>query len=296
MRRAQRHETAIAFRPRFASMVRRRVALGCVGLLTLAVAAAGCGTHDKAGAGGTPINGRMVTYALPANVTPNFIFPFAGGSDFTIVNLDNLQYFLYRPLYWFGDKGLPYLNEKLSLAYRPQYSGQVVTIRLKPNLHWSNGELITAKDLMFWINMSRNAQTKTDYGGYVPNGFPDNIKDARAVGQYEVQITIKGQYSPLWFTYNELSQFTPMPQAWDETGSNSPSHCSDNPSDCTAVYDYLAAAAAKTSTWTTSPLWKVVDGPWKLTGYTQGVLTFSYNTSYSLPVPSHHIAVFREIP
>jgi len=244
MRRAQRHETAIAFRSRFASVARRRVALGCAGLLTLAVAAAGCGTHDKSGAGGTPINGRMVTYALPANVTPNFIFPFAGGSDFTIVNLDNLQYFLYRPLYWFGDQGLPYLNEKLSLAYQPKYSGQVVTIRLKPNLHWSNGELITAKDLMFRINMSRNAQTKTDYGGYVPNGFPDNIKDARAVGQYEVQITIKGQYSPLWFTYNELSQFTPMPQVWDETGSNSPSHCSDNPSDCTAVYDYLAAAGA----------------------------------------------------
>jgi peptide/nickel transport system substrate-binding protein len=298
MRRAQRHETAIAFRPRFASAARRRVALGCVGLLTLAVAAAGCGTHGKTGTGNTPINGRMVTYALPANVTPNYIFPFAGGADFTIVNLDNLQYFLYRPLYWFGDQGLPYLNEKLSLAYKPQYSGQVVTIKMKPNLHWSNGELITAKDLMFWINMSRDPQTKTAYGGYVPNGFPDNIKDARAVGQYEVKITIKGKYSPLWFTYNELSQFTPMPQAWDETGPNAPSHCSDSPSDCKAVYDYLSAVSAKTSSWTTSPLWKVVDGPWKLTGYTPApsVLTFSYNTSYSLPVPAHHIAVFREIP
>lgn len=300
MRRAQRHETAIAFRAGFASAARRKVALGGVGVLTLAVAAAGCGTHSKSGTGDTPRNGGMVTYALPANVAPNFIFPFAPGNVFTIVNLDNLGYFLYRPLYWFGDKGLPYLNEKVSLALEPQYNGQVVTIRLKPGLHWSNGELVTARDIMFWINMSRDI--KKDYGGYVPGGMPDDIKAARAVGQYEVQITVKGKYSPLWFTDNELSQITPMPMYWDRTGPNSPSDCATRMTDCKPVFQYLYNSSYNPSTWTTSPLWKVVDGPWVLTGDSTpsdpstATLTFTYNKSYSLQVPKDHITTFREVP
>ena len=296
MWRAQRQRTPIAFGARSAGPVRHRVALGCAGLLTLAVAAAGCGAHNRSSVGNTPINGRTVTYALPANVTPNYIFPFVPPIEYTIVNLDNLQYFLYRPLYWFGQNGKPYLDEGSSLAYEPKYRGQVVTITLKPNLKWSDGTTVTAKNIMFWMNMMKDL--KTDFGGYILGNLPDDVKNIHAVSTYSVQMTIIGKYSPQWFTDNQLSQVTPMPKYWDRTGpgANNTSDCTDKASDCTAVFGYLNHVAADTRTWTTSPLWQVVDGPWKLTGYSQGVLTFTFNNDYSLPVPRDHIAKFVELP
>src|SRR5215472_2409122 len=179
MWRAQRQRTAIALRPGFASQARRRVALGCAGLLTLAVAAAGCGAHNRSGVGSTPVNGGTATYALPANTTPNYIFPFDPPIYYTIVNLDDLQYYLYRPLYWFGDNGKPYLNKQDSLAYQPKYRGQVVTITLKPGLRWSDGTTITAKDIVFWMNMMK--ALKADFGGYILHNLPDDVKDIHAV-------------------------------------------------------------------------------------------------------------------
>jgi peptide/nickel transport system substrate-binding protein len=278
-------------------LARRRVALGCVGLLTLALAAAGCGSHNRSGVGNTPVNGGTATYALPANVTPNYIFPFSPGVDFTIVNLDNLQMLMYRPLYFFGDNGLPYLNEKLSLAYAPQYNGQMVTIRMKPGLVWSNGEPITAQDVVFWMNMMK-AVGHTEWGGYIRGDLPDDVTNIHAVSQSEMQMTIKGPYSHQWFTNNQLSQITPMPQYWDRSGPNTPRHCTDKVSDCAAVFNYLNGLSNNTATWATSPLWKVVDGPWQLTGYSsQQVLTFRFNNKYSLPLPhKDHIVEFREIP
>lgn len=298
MWRAQRRTTPIAFRARSAAPARRRVTVGCAGLLVLAVAAAGCGSRSHSGAGSTPVNGGTVTYALPANVTPNNIFPFDPPVVYTIVNLDNLQYFLYRPLYWFGDNGTPLLNKTLSLAYEPQYHGHVVTIQLKPGIKWSNGELVTAKDIVFWMNMMKAEAPAGNWGGYIQGDLPDDVTDIHAVSQYVMKMKIIGKYSPQWFTDNQLSQITPMPKYWDRTGPNTPSDCTDKISDCAAVFGYLNNVSSHTSTWATSPLWKVVDGPWKLTGYSsQGVLTFGYNNQYSLPLPSKdHITTFREIP
>jgi peptide/nickel transport system substrate-binding protein len=296
MWRAQRQRTPIALRARSTGPVRRRVALGCVGLITLALAAAGCGRPSHSSVGNTPVNYGTVTYALPANVTPNYIFPFSPATVYTIVNLDNLQYFLYRPLYWFGDNGLPFPDWKLSLAYRPQYKGQVVSITIKPNLRWSNGQPITAKDVVFWMNMMK-AVAPSEWGGYIKGDLPDDVKDIHAVSQYTMQMTIIGKYSQAWFTDNQLSQITPLPQAWDVTGPGAQSNCTGDVHDCAAVFAYLNKVSANTATWTKSPLWKVVDGPWSLTGYdAQGKLTFTYNTKYSLPVRKDHVTEFVEIP
>jgi peptide/nickel transport system substrate-binding protein len=275
---------------------RQRVTIGFASLLTVALAVAGCGQDTKAEVGTTPVQGRAATYALPANVTPNYIFPFAPGQVFTIVNLDQFQYLMYRPLYWFGKGSSPLLNLDESLAYKPSFSGQVVTIRLKPNYQWSNGEPVDAKDVMFWMNMMTK-EAHTEYGGYVPGGLPDDVTNIRAVNADEVQMTIKGKYSPLWFTDNELSQITPMPMAWDRTSATQRSDCADNAADCTAVFKYLNSIAGDTAHWVDSPVWSVVDGAWQLTNYSsQGVLTYSYNTKYSGQVPKDHISTFIEEP
>ncbi|HET9897076.1 MAG TPA: ABC transporter substrate-binding protein [Streptosporangiaceae bacterium] len=278
------------------SAIRRRATLGCAALLAIGVTAAGCGTVNRSHIGNTPVAGGSVTFALPANVEPNYIFPFTPAADFTIVNLDNLQYLLWRPLYWWGDNGLPYLNKKLSLALEPRYHGQVVTIKLKHGIRWTDGSTVTAKNIMFWMNMMKSL-AHTEWGGYIPGGIPDNVTNVHAVGTDEVQMTIKGKYSSAWFTGNELSQITPLPLSWDRTSSGAASDCAEHASDCPAVFRYLNSLASVKSTWATQPLWKDIDGPWQLTGYsTQGVLTFSRNPKYSLSVPKDHITQFIEQP
>ncbi len=290
-RAVERHGTPGRPARRSGRLVSAAAGLGC-----LALVAAGCG-QTSAGSGGpkTPVSGGVVTYALPANVLPNYIFPFTPSQYFSIVNSDNLQYLTYRPLYWYGDGRLPYLNKQLSLAYPPTYHGQVVTIRLKP-YKWSNGESVNAGDVLFWMHMMQT-DAASNWGGYVPGELPDNISSVRAVSATEVQMTIKGKYSPLWFTDNELSQITPMPRAWDLSGAGQKSDCTHVVSDCPAVFNYLNSIATNPSSWPSSPIWKIVDGPWQLTGYnSQHALTFRFNKAYSGPVPRHHISTFVEVP
>lgn len=279
----------------------RAIAAWAAGALACALAAAGCAAAASPNTGNVPTSGGTVNYALPANEKPNYIFPFTPSLYFTVVNTDNLQYMLYRPLYWFGDRGLPYLNPQLSLAEPPSYHKQTVTIRMKHGYQWSNGEPVTAQNVVFWMNMMKavvkQSTSSVNWGGYVPGYFPDNVTNIRARGSYEVRMTIIGPYSKQWFTYNELSQVTPMPQAWDVTGAGQKSDCTHKIGDCLAVFKYLDAQSKDSSTWANSTLWSVVDGPWQLKNLdSQGVLTFGYNTNYSGPVPPHHIKVFKELP
>jgi peptide/nickel transport system substrate-binding protein len=271
------------------------------GMLAVALAVAGCGLSTPRNSGHTPTSGGTATYALPANSTPNYIFPFTPGQYFTVVNTDNLQYLLYRPLYWFGDQGRPYLNPALSVGEQPRYQGQTVTIRLKQGYRWSNGEHVTAQDVVFWMHMMKavvkRSTSTVNWGGYVPGDFPDNVTNIRAVGSSEVQMTIIGKYNKEWFTYNELSQITPMPMAWDQSSAGHKSDCTRNLGDCIAVFKYLDGLSKNPATWSHSPLWGIVDGPWRLKSLnSQGVLSFTYNTAYSGPVPRHHITGFTELP
>jgi len=299
MRRGlQRGRTAVDSRtprPRDRRGLSGRLAAACGGLALL-LAAGGCGGGGSTSAGGrTPIAGGVVTYALPANTVPNYIFPFTSIAYFSVVNTDNLQYLLYRPLYWFGDGRSPFMNNALSLAYPPRYNGQVVTINLK-HYRWSNGSPVTADDVLFWVRMMQ-AVGQADWGGWVPHEFPANISSVRAVSQTQVRMVIKGKYSHSWFTDNELSQITPMPQAWDYSSATTKSDCTHVISDCAAVYNYLNSKSLNPASWPASPIWSVVDGPWRLASYSsQGAFTFRLNPSYSGTLPKNHISVFTEVP
>jgi len=300
MRRGLRRHGTSGYQRRPGAPGRRNLAALAGGLLALALAGAGCGTGGPQ-SGGKPAAGGTATYALPPNTTPNYIFPFTPGKYFSVVNADNLQYLMYRPLYWFGGNGLPYLNKQLSLALPPVYSngGRTVTIKLK-NYQWSNGEHVTAQDVVFWMNMMKAvvkvSSATINWGGYVPGEFPDNVLSFKAVTAREVVLTLKGSYSQQWFTDNELSQITPMPLAWDVTAAGK-SDCAFRQQHCIAVFKYLDGQAKNPTAWPKSPLWRVVDGPWQLTGLnSQGKLTFRFNSEYSGHVRKAHITTFEELP
>ncbi|TMC09140.1 MAG: ABC transporter substrate-binding protein, partial [Chloroflexi bacterium] len=260
-------------------------------------AVAACGVGGNGGGGGTPTKGGTATFALAPDVKANYIFPMASIQYFSVANFDQFQVLMVRPLYWFGDNGTVALNDQLSLAAEPQYSddGRTVTIRLK-NYRWSNGQPVTSRDVEFWMNLLK--ANKSSYAAYLAGGFPDNVVSMRFPDSQTAVFTLDKQYSSYFFTYNQLSEITPIPQAvWDRTSVNGPVGDYDRtPDGATAVYDFLDSQAKDLSTYATNPLWQVVDGPWHLKSFsTDGTLEMVPNPSYSGPVKPQ-LASFKELP
>jgi peptide/nickel transport system substrate-binding protein len=278
----------------------RRVLAACCAAAGLTVLAAACGPASGATSGGQghSTDTSTVTYALQPTTQATNIFPFVENPlNFSVYNINDFQYLMYRPLYWFGTGVSPLINNQLSLAYPPKYSGNQVTIQLKPNYKWSNGEPVDAQDVVFWMNMMiAQNNAGTPYAGSSPGELPADVTNVRAVSQDVVTMTITGGYSASWFTNNQLSQITPMPAAWDVTAAG-PSHCDTVLADCDAVYAYLNQQSQSVSSYGTSKLWGVVDGPWKVQSLdSQGNLTMLFNDKYSGPVAPHHITKLIEVP
>jgi peptide/nickel transport system substrate-binding protein len=272
-------------RPRVRGGMLAAVAVGVLGLV-----AAGCAGNGSSATGNTPVQGGTAVWAEPPANIPTYIFPYMDSANISNLNLFDFQYLMYRPLYWFGQNGQPTVDYALSVANPPTFSGTKVTITLKHYM-WSNGTPVTASDVMFWLNMER--AEPADYGAYT--GFPANVKDITVVSPTELTLVMDKAYNPNWFIYNDLSQVTPMPAAWDRTASG-PSSCETTVSDCGAVYTYLDGQSKDLTSYVTSPLWSIVDGPWRLSAFNaDGHVTFVPNKSYSGPVKPK-LSAFQEVP
>src|SRR5215469_14190668 len=140
----------------------RRTLAACCAVAGLAAVLAACGPASSAtsgsGSGSTGSSSNSATYAMIPGGYASYPFPFYTlstiGSDSTF-NTNDFQYQLYRPLYWFGSGSTPYLNPALSLAEPPGYKGHRVTIKLKQNYKWSNGEPVEASNVVFFMNMMK---------------------------------------------------------------------------------------------------------------------------------------------
>ena len=203
---------------------RRKLRLAAVAVTAaVAVVAAGCGgssgSSGTSSSGGTAVKGGTMTWAELPSTVPNWIFPFSTLTYFSVANSQNFQMEMYRPLYWFGGNNTsPTVDYGLSVANAPVYSdgGKTIVINLK-GYKWSNGETVNAQDVLFWLHMM--VAEKTVWAGYSPGGIPDNITSMSATGPLQVTLHLNKAYSSLWYTYNELSQVTPMPMAWDVTST-----------------------------------------------------------------------------
>jgi peptide/nickel transport system substrate-binding protein len=251
------------------------------------------------------------TWAEAPQATPNFILPYYPAQLCSVNNIEQFQFLMYRPLYWFGVGTSPNVNTSLSVGKTPTFSGDTVTVDLK-NYKWSNGTSVTAQDVLFFMNIYH--AEPTGFCGYVKGLFPDNVTNVTASGD-TVTFTFNKVYNQHWILYNELSQITPMPVAWDVTaagaapGSGGCSSAAYGTADaaCAKVYTFLSNAAGfnptnpsaannSLSTYATNPLWQVVDGPWKLKSFNpDGENTMVPNPSYSGPIKPT-LKSFTELP
>jgi peptide/nickel transport system substrate-binding protein len=144
---------------------------------------------------------------------------------------------------------------------------------------------------------------KANWYAYAPSLLPDNVTSATASGN-TLTLQLNKAYSPIWFTYNQLAELTPMPQAWDVTsltgapgsGGCTTDTAADGWAKCKAVNAFLNTQAKDNATFATSPLWSVVDGPWKLSTFsTTGNVTMVPNTKYS-GTPKPKLSAIKFVP
>jgi len=277
-------------------LVRRgAAALGVAACLTLA-ACSGSGSGST-GATATSSTGGVVTFAESADYAPTWILPFYSGAFFTIQEQGWFESLMWPPLYNQGNGQSPVVNYAQSLGNPPVYSDNdtVVTLTIK-HWKWSNGTPVTTRDLMFWLNLLK--ANKSEWADYTPGQFPDNVTSIKVVSPYELQMKLNKSYGPNFFTGNELSQITPIPQAaWDKTSATGKvGNYDETTAGAKAVMAYLQSQSKDIKTYATNPLWQTVDGPFKLAGYTlSGKVTFVPNTKYSGPAKPK-ISEFVEVP
>ena len=285
------------FRNRRRSRVARTAVAGAAALLAVGIAACSSSSSTPSSPNGSSsssasasstaaaVSGGIARVALPAGVTPNWIFPYVPLTNASEYNSEQFQMLLYRPLYMFGNNGPSVdVNYPLSPASAPVYSadGKTVTITMK-GWKWSNGETVDSSDVVFWLNMMK--AEPANFYGYVPGLLPDNLASYSATDPNTVVMHLKSAVSSIWFTYNQLAEITPMPKAWDVasasaaagSGGCATDTAADKWAKCKAVFTFLTAQAKNAKTYATNPIWAVVDGPWKLS---------SFNTAASGPVAS----------
>lgn len=233
---------------------------------------------------GASANTSEITFAEAPGTAPDYIFPFATLAHFGNNNTVEFQQYMYRPLYWFGTGSKPVLNQKLSLAPAPKAStgNKVFVVTLK-TYKWSDGEKLVATDVVFWMNIWH--QKPSGFEGWFPGGLsmPTSVQSIKITTPTKLTFTFKQAFNPHWLLYNEFAEITPMPLAWTRTSLTAPAGSAGcakaafgtDDSACKAVYVFLSTQSGfnptaptttinALTTFATSPLWSVVDGPWKL--------------------------------
>jgi peptide/nickel transport system substrate-binding protein len=278
----------------------RRVLRGAGTMLAVSLVLAACGSSSSSPSS-TAKKGGSIYFAEGPGASPNYIFPYLGCADFSVSNLNQFQFLMYRPVYWFGLGASTAVQYPLSTAKAPVFSdgNKTITIDMK-GWKFSDGESVNAESVMFFLNLYR--ADPTSYCGYNKGyGIPDQLASASGSGN-TVVLQFKQAVSPNWILYNYLSELSPMPEAWDKTSASAAAGsggcaagvwgAASTDTSCKAVEKFLDAQADSTSTYTDS-MWQTVDGPWKLTSFdTIGDATFVPNTKYSGPQKPYVDAVY----
>jgi peptide/nickel transport system substrate-binding protein len=161
---------------------------------------------------------------------------------------------------------------------------------------------VTSRDLVFWMNVLK-ADPATEWCNSVPGYFPDLVTSYSAPDPTTFVMHFNKSYNPEYVLYNVLSELTPLPLAWDRTSLSQPAPRSDNgrlpdttKAGAGAIYKFLDGQAKRLDSWASSPLWRVVDGPFELQSFTSaGQVTLVPNPSYS-GSPKPTISKLVELP
>jgi len=263
-----------------------------VGGITLAVAGATVFTAGSSHAAAAAAQSKVITWAMSPGAVPNWMFPVVPTADNSVANVFSFEWNMWRPLYWTDNGTEPAVNPAMSIAAKPVYSNgdKTVTIKLKSSYRWSDGTAVSAKDILFFIDLVKAGvkESPSNWAGYTPGFFPDNLVSTSQPNATTLKLTLNAPVNPSWFTEDYLGQVVPLPaHAWARTSAHGPvlADWAANPADAKKIFNYLTAASNSVGTYVSNPIWRTVDGPYRLSAYntTTGAFTMTPNATYGGP-------------
>jgi peptide/nickel transport system substrate-binding protein len=241
---------------------------------------------------GTAASGGTIAMGQITGTTPVFIFPIINGQNTTTGTLSLVDN-MWMPLYAGPLGARPQVSYPQSAATEapvPSNGDKTYTIHLKSGLKWSNGQPMTSKDMLFFVDILKAGlkASPSNWGQYVPGEFPTSVTSASTPNATTLVLNLNKAYNPGFFLNNQVSDTDnvfPMPsKVWDVASAGG-AHLTDwatNPADALKIYNYLAKAGGSVATFASNPLWKVVSGPYSLKSFS------ATNSSYVLtPNPSY---------
>ena len=268
-----------------------RLLCGSLVLLATAIGAGAVGAATPAGASTTVVTGGTASYALPPGDVFTWVIPIESLVAYEPYQT-NVEDEMYLPMYWFGTGSKTGIDYKLSIGNKPVWSNgdRTVTIHMKHTITWSTGAPVTSNDVKFFFQLYQAG--KTQIGNYLPGLMPDNIARITYPNAYTFVLHLTRAYNPTWYEGNQLGWIYPLPvQSWDRTSLSSPASASNSstPAGAKAVFTFIFSQAKSRNTYATNPMWKVVDGPFFISGYNSVThdATFDRNTHYTGATKPH---------
>lgn len=133
---------------------------------------------------------------------------------------------MYKGLYEVNAKGQINYARSIASSVTWNKAGTVYTVKMNPKWHWSDGRPVTAQDVLFEWNLlvaasSPNAPAPWPWVGAGPDSLVTLAKSVKAVGRYEVVVTLTQPVNQTWFVINALGSLEPLPAAaWNRYPGN----------------------------------------------------------------------------
>lgn len=227
--------------------------LGLVGSAGLMAAMlSGCGTSSHAAQ--SPVRGGTAVVALGPLVTLDWYLPF-NPVGYNSLYDHWLSSAMYKSLFHVGPSGKIDYSRSIASAITWNSAGTVFTVRMHRKWRWSDGTPVTASDVLFTWHLiqeasASNAPAPWPYTNAGSGGIPNLISRVQTVNAHEFTVTLNRPVDQLWFLYNGLADFIPLPaQAWNKY-----------PSSPAQELNYLSHAATSVAFFQHTP----IDGPFRL--------------------------------
>jgi peptide/nickel transport system substrate-binding protein len=252
--------------------------------------------------GGTPVKGGTLTFGQLSGSTPTWIFPIVPAANASVYGGYPFINQMWLPLYNGPDGGTPAIDSQVSLAQLPVYSdgGKTVTMTMKQGYKWSNGKPVDANDVVFDIDLIKAAvkESAANEEAFTPGLFPDNVTSLAARGKYTVVLHLNKKYNPSFFTNDQVEGVVvPLPStSWDIDATGGKPLNYTVPANAKKIYDFLSKDGGKPATFQSNPLWKIADGPFKISKFsaTNGSYTLVDNSSFG-GTPKPYVSAFQGV-
>ena len=192
--------------------------VGIVGALALVLAGCGAATTPSSSSGVAPgLNNNEITLLGGIQVEPNFWFPIM--SNTTCSTANGLSGLMYLPLLHISRTDGINFSRSIASGITVSNNDTTYTITLNPKWHWSNGQPVTAANVVFgWdiIQASSQPNAPWTYCGDGIGGVPQDFKSVTAPNPTTVVVTTTKAVNPVWFEHNGLGQLIPIPSVWNK--------------------------------------------------------------------------------